>query len=95
MHADGLKGGLGWYRGLLPLRLRMMKEGAIAMPPIPHRTRFLWGAKDPILRAAWTDALGAYFTDHTLAFADSAGHFVHYEAAELANAEMIAFFSDR
>jgi pimeloyl-ACP methyl ester carboxylesterase len=94
MYADGLKGGLAWYRGLLPLRLRMMKEGAIEMPPVPHRARFLWGAKDPILRAGWTDALGAYFTDHTLVFAESAGHFVHYEAAERANAEMIAFFSD-
>ncbi|MCM0018694.1 MAG: alpha/beta hydrolase [Tagaea sp.] len=94
IYAEGLKGGLAWYRGLLPLRLRMMKEGAIALPAIPHRTRFLWGARDPILRAAWTDALGAYFTDHTLAFAEGAAHFVHYEAPERANAEMIAFFAN-
>lgn len=92
MHSGGLKGGLAWYRGLLPLRLRMMKEGPISLPVIPHRTHFLWGRHDPILRVEWTDQLGTYFANHTVTFADEAAHFVHYEAPEEANRTMLRFF---
>lgn len=92
MHAGGLDGGLAWYRGLLPLRLRMMKEGALPLPVIQQRTHFHWGRHDPILRQGWTDTLGDYFADFSLSFADTAAHFVHYEAAEESNAKMFGFF---
>lgn len=93
MHAEGLAGGLAWYRGLLPLRLRMMKEGPLPLPVIGQRTHFHWGRHDPILRAGWTDALADYFSDYSLSFAESAAHFVHYEAPDESNDQMCRFFA--
>ena len=46
-----------------------------------------------MLQFAWSDRLGEFFTDHTLACAEDAGHFVHFETPDLANARMIEFFT--
>jgi pimeloyl-ACP methyl ester carboxylesterase len=58
-------------------------------------TRVLWGAADPVLRCEWMDRLPDYFSDLEASVAELAGHFVHYERPELANAEILRFFEKR
>jgi len=88
-----LQGGFDWYIGVSRFRSRMMQEDGIAVPAIPHPAYLLWGRHDPVLQAAWSDRLGDYFSNHTLEIAEEAGHFVHFETPERANARMVTFLS--
>jgi pimeloyl-ACP methyl ester carboxylesterase len=88
-----LQGGFDWYIGVSRFRSRMMQEDGIALPAIAHPACFLWGRHDPVLQAAWSDRLGDYFSNHTLEIAEEAGHFVHFETPERANARMVTFLS--
>ena len=91
MSNGNLQGGFDWYVGVSRFRRRMMHEGALAVPKIKAPTYLLWGAHDPVLRFEFTDKLGDYFERHTLEQAENAGHFVHFEVPELANARLRAF----
>ena len=93
LRPGNLQGGFDWYIGVSRFRARVMRDGAIATPPIAHPTYFLWGRHDPVLKAAYTDRLGDYFSDYRLEMAEEAGHFVHFEQPELANARIVDFFS--
>jgi pimeloyl-ACP methyl ester carboxylesterase len=86
-----LSGGFAWYRGTLPMRQKLIREGAPKLPPISCPTRVLWGARDPILRVEWMDRLPDYFSDLSATVVPDVGHFVHYEAPALANREMMDF----
>ena len=88
-----LQGGFDWYVGVARFRRRMMQDGALAMAGIKAPSYFLWGAHDPVLRFEFTDKLGDYFERHTLEKAEDAGHFVHFEVPELANAMLAAFLA--
>ena len=93
MRPGNLRGGFDWYVGNAEARMKMMREGAPEQPArLETPTRFLWGESDPILKVRWADRLGDYFADYEFAPAPGAGHFVHYERPELANAEMARFF---
>jgi pimeloyl-ACP methyl ester carboxylesterase len=96
MQPGALAGGFAWYKGVDAPRRALMRSGP---PPekllIATPTRVLWGASDPVLRAAWTDRLPDYFSDIEVSIAPEAGHFVHYERPELANAAIVRFFEDR
>lgn len=93
MRPGNLRGGFDWYVGMNEARMKMMREGP---PPNPTKietpTRVLWGESDPILKVRWADRLGDYFSAYEFDPAPQAGHFVHYERPELANAEMARFF---
>lgn len=91
MLPGNLQGGFDWYVGVSRFRRRMMQEGALKIPKISAPTYFLWGAHDPVLRWEFTDKLGDYFEKHTLEKAEDAGHFVHFEVPQLANARLAAF----
>lgn len=93
MSNGNIQGGFDWYVGVSRFRRRMMQDGGLAIPPITAPTYVLWGAHDPVLRFEFTDKLGDYFSHHTLEKAEDAGHFVHFEVPELANARMAAFLS--
>ncbi len=93
MKPGNLQGGFNWYIGINESRRRIMREGAPEMERIPVPSRFLWGARDPILKSEWADRLGEYFSDFSFAEAREAGHFVPYEQPELVNREISAFFS--
>jgi pimeloyl-ACP methyl ester carboxylesterase len=95
MKPGNLSGGFAWYRGSLPMRQKLIREGAPKLAPIAAPTRVLWGERDPVLKVEWRDRLGDYFADLQVSTAPGAGHFVHYEAPELANREIIAFFRPR
>jgi pimeloyl-ACP methyl ester carboxylesterase len=58
---------------------------------IQARTLILWGDKDPILPFPWSDNLGQAFADHTLKKIEGVGHFMHREAPERINKEVIDF----
>ncbi len=88
-----IQGGFDWYVGVNRFRRRMMQDGALPVPPIEAPTYFLWGAHDPVLKFEFTDKLADYFTHHTLEKAEGAGHFVHFEVPDLANARLKAFLS--
>lgn len=88
-----LQGGFDWYVGVSRFRKRIMTEGAIEVPVIAHPTYILWGRHDPVLQADWSDRLAEYFSCHSLEIAEDAGHFVHFEVPDLANARMIKFLS--
>lgn len=90
---DNIQGGFDWYVGVSRFRRRMMQDGALPIPKIEAPTYFLWGAHDPVLRFEFADKLGDYFARHTLEKAEEAGHFVHFEVPELANARLAAFLS--
>jgi pimeloyl-ACP methyl ester carboxylesterase len=91
MRPGNLQGGFDWYVGVNRFRTRLMKDGAIAVPPIPHPTRVHWGRHDPVLQYAWTDRIGEYFSDCELSCAEDAGHFVHFERPADANAAISGF----
>jgi len=88
-----LQGGFDWYVGVSRFRRRMMLEGALAIPKIKAPTYLLWGAHDPVLHFDFTDKLGDYFERFDLEKAENAGHFVHFEVPDLANARLAAFLS--
>ena len=90
-----LEGGFAWYRGSLPMRLKLIAEGPPALPPITAPTRVLWGAKDPVLKVEWRDRLGEYFSDLSVDIAHDAGHFPHWETPELAAREILGFLRPR
>lgn len=87
-----IQGGFDWYVGVNSMRMKLMTEGAPELPPIPHKTCVLWGEHDPVIRIEWSDRLDEYFADLEFECATEAGHFVHFEQAELANARMLEFF---
>ena len=90
---DNVQGGFDWYIGVSQFRRRMMEAGGLPTPKIKAPTFLLWGAHDPVLRYEFTDKLGDYFADFRLEKAEDAGHFVHVETPELANARMAAFLT--
>jgi pimeloyl-ACP methyl ester carboxylesterase len=87
-----IQGGFDWYSGVYAYRRRMMRERALTVAKLDMPTAFFWGRHDPVLQAAWADKLGDYFADFELAFAEDAGHFVHFEQPAQANARMLDFF---
>lgn len=93
MANDNVQRGFEWYSAINDARLRTMKGVAPRPPSIGVPARFLWGRKDPVLKAEWTDRLGEYFSDCRVEIAEDAGHFVHYEAPELAASRIETFFS--
>lgn len=93
MRPGNLRGGFDWYVGIRETRMKMMREGAPELPKIGLPAYFLWGESDPILKVRWADRLGDYFSDFELEPVPGAGHFVHYEKPELANARITRFFS--
>jgi pimeloyl-ACP methyl ester carboxylesterase len=92
MRPGNLQGGFNWYRSVHEARMAMIEGRAPAQPPIETRTRVLWGAHDPVLKAAWTDRLHEHFSDLQLDVAPDAGHFVHIECADLAARDIAKFF---
>lgn len=93
MQPGNLQGGFDWYAGVGEARMKMMREGAPELPKIEAPAYFLWGEGDPILKVRWADRLGDYFSNFELEPAPGAGHFVHYERPDLANARISRFFS--
>ena len=93
LRQGNLRGGFDWYVAINDARIRLAQAGAPQVPTkLQTPTRFLWGQSDPILKVEWADNLGDYFADYEFAPAPGAGHFVHYERPELANAEIVRFF---
>lgn len=96
MRPGALAGGFAWYKGVDGARRALMRSGPPAQKTvIATPTRVLWGAADPVLRAEWIDRLPDYFSNLEASVAERAGHFVHYERPDLANAEILRFFEKR
>jgi len=90
---DGnLAGGFAYYRGAHARRIRMLKGGAPALPPIDVPTCVRWAEHDPLFPYAWTDRLGETFSNLDLAVFEGVGHFAHREDPDRAAAEIAAFF---
>lgn len=88
-----LEGGFAWYKGIDAARRAMIRDGPPTdLSPIDAPTRILWGKSDKVLRPEWVDRLGDWFSDVRVDIQPNAGHFVHYEQAEMANREMLRFF---
>jgi pimeloyl-ACP methyl ester carboxylesterase len=91
MKPGNIQGGFDWYLSSGPTR-RLWLEGKLpARPPIDIPTRFLWGSRDPLIPPDWSDRLGEYWTNYSIAFTDT-GHFVHAEAPDRVAEEARAFF---
>ena len=90
MRPGNLQGGFDWYIGMGRIRRKLMLEGAPVVPKITAPSCFFWGEHDPVLKVEWTDNLPDYFESPIVKRAP-AGHFVHFERPELANAEILAF----
>jgi pimeloyl-ACP methyl ester carboxylesterase len=93
MRPGNLQGGFNWYISQNAGRLAVMAGTAPKPPKIAVPARILWGRHDPVLRAAWIDVVDSYFENVEAGIAEDAGHFVHYEAPDLAAAEIDRFFS--
>jgi pimeloyl-ACP methyl ester carboxylesterase len=94
MKPGNLQGGFNWYLSAHRARLAAMR-GEVSpaeRAPIAVPTRVLWGESDPILKSAWTDRLGEFFSDLIVSTVPEAGHFVHYEKPDLACREIRGFF---
>jgi len=90
-----IEGGFAWYKASHESRVALIRDGAPDLPLIKPRSRFFWGRHDPILRCDWADTLGDYFADAEVEIAEGAGHFVHFEIPDAANARLIDFFRNR
>ncbi|MFE1603131.1 alpha/beta fold hydrolase [Methylobacterium sp. ID0610] len=95
LRPGNLQGGFDWYLSSAPSRRKVIEGTAPPLPPITVPTRVLWGARDPIIRVEWMDRLGDTFTDLAAARVETAGHFVHREAPDLAASEIARFFAGR
>ncbi len=82
-----MRGGFNCYRAAL------RGAGQADNTPIGAPTLILWGDCDPILRFEWSDNLGQSFTNFTLKKMEGLGHFMHREAPERVNTEILAFLS--
>lgn len=91
MKPGNLQGGFNWYLSAHQARMAVI-SGQAKPAPIAVPTRVLWGERDPILKAEWTDRLGEFFTDLEVSTVPDVGHFVHYEKPGLACREIRAFF---
>ena len=83
-----LRGGFNCYRAAL--RGGGQQSGD---PTIKTPTLILWSDSDPILPFEWSDRLGEFFPNHTLKKMEGLGHFMHREAPERVNQEIIQFLS--
>jgi pimeloyl-ACP methyl ester carboxylesterase len=83
-----VRGGFNCYRAALRGGGPRDDDG-----PIAAQTLILWGDKDPILPFDWSDNLGQFFANHTLKKIDGVGHFMHREAPDRINKELIDFLS--
>jgi pimeloyl-ACP methyl ester carboxylesterase len=91
MQPGKLAGSFAWYEAVWPQRKAMI-EGALApLPPIPHRTRILWGMNDPVTPLRWSDRLDETFCDFVLSGVPGAGHFPHWQQPALVGREIRAF----
>jgi pimeloyl-ACP methyl ester carboxylesterase len=91
-----LQGGFNWYASVHEARMAVIEgqlsEAASSAAPIAVPTRVLWGAHDPVLKAAWSDRLHEHFSNLQLDIQPDAGHFVHLEQPDAAAAAIGAFF---
>ena len=83
-----LRGGFNCYRAVFRTAGQQPGDQTIGAP-----TLILWSDLDPILRFEWSDNLGQYFPNHALTKIEGCGHFMHREAPERVNNEIIAFLS--
>ena len=95
LRPGNLQGGFDWYLSSAPARRQAIAGTAPALPPIEAPTRVLWGTRDPILKVEWMDLVGQSFRNAEASRAEGVGHFVHYEAPDLAAAEIARFFLER
>lgn len=93
MKPGNLQGGFNWYVAVDAERTAMMRGEAPRQPVIDTPTRILWGASDKVLKVAWADRLGEYFSNYTFTPVPEAGHFLQYEQPDLFNAEVIRHFA--
>lgn len=91
MQPGALQGGFDWYLSVHETRMAAI-EGHARPAPITLPTRVLWGARDPVLPAAWADRLAEFFTDVQVDVLPQAGHFVHLECPDEAAADITRFF---
>jgi pimeloyl-ACP methyl ester carboxylesterase len=87
-----LAGGFAHYRASHNGRIRMMKGELPRLAPIEAPTCIRWAEHDPLFPYAWTDRLGATFSNLDLALFPGVGHFPHREDSDRAAAEIGAFF---
>ena len=80
-----IRGGFNCYRAVF------RTAGQQENKPIAAPTLVLWSDADPILRFEWSDNLGEYFTNFTLKRIEGCGHFMHREAPERINTELLEF----
>ncbi|MEX0785778.1 MAG: alpha/beta hydrolase [Dehalococcoidia bacterium] len=83
-----VRGGFNCYRAALRAAGGQSDSGKIETP-----TLVLWGDSDPILRFEWSDNLGDVFSDFTLKKMEGLGHFIHREAPNRVNKEVLDFLS--
>lgn len=96
MKPGRLAGGFRWYAVAAGRRLKAMDDDSQERQvKIQVPAYSLWGAHDPILRAAWQPTLTDIFADIELSLAPEAGHFVAWEQPALANDRIARFFERR
>lgn len=93
MRPGALQGGFNWYLSVSEGRLAVVEGRQAPPPPIPQPTRVLWGERDPVLPATWTDRLPEFFSDLRLDLMPEVGHFPHLEQPERAASEIANWFT--
>lgn len=92
MKPGNIAGGFAWYRATHASRMDLVRNGAPELPKIQVPTRVYWGRHDPVIRSSWSDRVHDFFANAVVEIAEGAGHFVHFEQPDAANARMIEFF---
>jgi pimeloyl-ACP methyl ester carboxylesterase len=73
-----IKGSIQYYRARSGARGKEASADPKSLQ-ITHKTSVLWGVKDPVMLATWSDRLDDYFTNLELKLLPGIGHFVPFE----------------
>jgi pimeloyl-ACP methyl ester carboxylesterase len=75
------KASIAYYRARANAKTKQaVSNGAVRK--IRQPTSILWGKKDPIILAEWSDRMDEYFTRASLNLLEGVGHFVPFEAPD-------------
>jgi pimeloyl-ACP methyl ester carboxylesterase len=79
-----VRGSIAWYRAEAGSGQIIAPLSPDALLPIQQPTTVVWGEKDPILLATWTDRLGDFFARLLrVQILPGIGHFVPFEAPDV------------
>jgi pimeloyl-ACP methyl ester carboxylesterase len=78
---DAIKKSINYYKARAQAKTPQALQG-LEEQKIKQKTSVLWGEKDPVMLAEWSDRLHLFFENYNLEKLPGVGHFVPFEAPD-------------